>query len=225
MNFLLISAIHTQLSLKIYSSKTYNRILFLSTIDSDIYMKELDRFISFLTPSILHEIYVDHFSRQPSGFHYSTVFPYLIKFFRQQLWLQRGFHIVFRVKKVYSPQLDFYVHLLIPRFVFSYIFLVLRHYLRNELHISTLYGKSDINELSEGKYYILLGTVLVSPISKETWNTSTSSKIRNKGFPIFAIDVLFFIFSINSDYVIRSRSKKNFLFYNDSSHKWFLTSK
>ena len=221
MNFLLISAIHTQLSLKIYSSKTYNRILFLCTIPSNIYKEELDSFILFLTPQIIRRVYILHYHRAPFGRHYSTTFMEVLKFFNDICWLNSGFYISHTITKVYIKEVGF-VFVLKPRFMFSFIFLILRYYLRSHLKVGTLYGKK-LEEVKEGHYYILHGDILVSPLSLRKWQNSSLEEIQKKRFPLFLIDLMFKFFVLDSNFMSDSKSIINCLSYDGKLHRWRLS--
>ena len=128
-----------------------------STFDSD-----MNKFLEFLTPENMYKVYSLHYPNKPRGYHYSVIFPRVLDFFINFSWREPTFFILFTISEVIIPNFGA-VYILKPRFLFSYIFLLLRFYVVEELEVDILDGK-DLSKVKLGNYYIMYGDILFSPI-------------------------------------------------------------
>ena len=128
-----------------------------STFDSD-----MNKFLEFLTPENMYKVYSLHYPGKPGGSKYSSIFPRVLAFFTNLSWREPTFFILFTISEVIIPNFGS-VFIIKPRFLFGFIFLLLRFYVVEELEVDTLDGK-DLSKVKLGGYYIMYGDILFSPI-------------------------------------------------------------
>ena len=187
------------------------------------YNKGYKNFLNFLTHKNLLKVYKFYFPRKPGGTMYSSIFPQVITFFTTLAWTKPGFYIIFTISKVIIPDFGA-VYILKPRFLFSFIFLLLRFYVVEELEVDTLDGK-DLSKVKLGGYYIMYGDILFSPIRLDRWQRVTKDKILSKNVPSFIVEIFYHYFCLDVNTMTISKSKKGYLLYDKSRHSWSNVSK
>ena len=206
--------------------------LYYSTrLGANNYNNDFKNFLKFLTRKNLLKVYNCYFSNKPGGSKYSSVFPQVIIFFTTLAWTKPGFYIIFTISKVTIPDFGI-VYIMKPRFLFSFIFLVLHFYVVEELGVNTIDGTGmdildglELWEVKSGGYYIMCGDILFSPIRSDCWEKVANRKIGSKKIPTFIYNIFYSYFCLNIHNMTKSKSKNCYLFYNKGRHRWSLSSK
>ena len=196
------------------------------------YNKGYKNFLNFLTHKNLLKVYKFYYPRKPGGTMYSSIFPQVITFFTTLAWTKPGFYIIFTISKVIIPDFGA-VYILKPRFLFSYIFLVLHFYVVEVLELNTIDGTGlgildgmELSEVKSGGYYIMCGDILFSPIRSDDWERLTKDKTLSKRVPPFIFRILYNYYCLNIHKINMSQSKKCYLLlYNKGRHRWSLSAK
>ena len=207
--------------------------LYYSTrLGANNYNNDFKNFLKFLTRKNLLKVYNCYFSNKPGGSKYSSVFPQVIIFFTTLAWTKPGFYIIFTISKVTIPDLGI-VYIMKPRFLFSFIFLVLHFYVVEELGVNTIDGTGmdildglELWEVKSGGYYIMCGDILFSPIRSDCWEKVANRKIGSKKIPTFIYNIFYSYYCLDIHKMNKSQSKKcYYLSYNKGRHRWSLSSK
>ena len=162
-------------------------------------------------------------------------FVYLIKCIqnRRSLWSPDiEWIIIFTISKVIIPDFGA-VYILKPRFLFTFIFLVLHFYVVEVLELNPVDGTGlsildgmELSEVKSGGYYIMCGDILFSPIRSDDWERLTKDKTLSKRVPPFIFRILYNYFCLNIHKINMSQSKKCYrLLYNKGRHRWSLSAK
>ena len=198
-------------------------LMYICTCKNSTFGSDTNKFLEFLTPENMYKVYDLHFPNKPRGYHYSVIFPSVVEFFTTLAWTKPGFYIMFTISEVVIPNFGA-VYILKPRFLFSYIFLLLRFYVVEELEVDTLDGK-DLSKVKLGNYYIMYGDILFSPIRLDRWQRVTKDKILSKNVPSFIVEIFYHYFCLDVNTMTISKSKKGYLLYDKSRHSWSNVSK
>ena len=197
--------------------------MYFSTLVNSTSGSGIDKFLEFLTPENIYKVYDLHFPNKPRGHHYSVIFPAVVEFFTTLAWTKPGFYIIFTISEVTIPNFGA-VFIMKPRFLFSYIFLLLRFYVVEELEVEILNGK-DLSKVKLGGYYIMYGDILFSPIRLDRWQRVTKDKILSRNVPSFIVEIFYHYFCLDINTMTISKSKKGYLLYDKSRHSWSNVSK
>ena len=181
------------------------------------------KFLDFLTIDIFILVFNNHFPGYKAGGSVYSLYPKVLKFFKDFSWENTNFYVLFSVSEVFIPGVGT-VFTIKPNLLLAMVLLVTRHYILHELDVRTLRGK-EISDVKVDGYYILIGDLLFRPISLKRWRTVTKGLIISKGVPSFIVDLLFHYFVIDINKTIKSRSSKKILSYDAERHSWYLSAK
>ena len=202
---------------------TYVSFIFYCNQVNSIHDKDIARFLEFLTRENLLKVYNIHYSGKAGGYQYYTIFPQVLNFFTSLSWEKPTFFILFAISEVNIPHFGS-IYIIRPRFLFRFIFLVLRFYTLEELKVQTLDGK-ELSEIKLGGYYIMFGDILFSPIRSDRWDQVTKDKILARGVPAFIVSIFSSYFVLDINTITYSKSKKSCLLYDAKRHSWSLSFK
>ena len=197
--------------------------MYYCTLVHSTHGRDFEKFLKFLTRKNLLKVYNIHYSGKAGGYQYYTIFPQVVNFFTSLSWEKPTFFILFAISEVNIPHFGS-VYIIRPRFLFSYIFLLLRFYVVEELEVQTLDGK-ELSEIKLGGYYIMFGDILFGPISSDRWDQVTKDKILARGVPAFIVSIFSSYFVLDINTITYSKSKKSCLLYDEKRHSWSLSFK
>ena len=219
-------------NLNLYANCIYINSVYYCTLVQSTHGRDFEKFLKFLTRKNLLKVYNYYFSSKPGGSKYSSIFPQVVSFFTTLAWTKPGFYILFTISKVIVPDFGV-IYILKPRFLFSYIFLLLRFYVVEELGVNTIDGTGmdildglELWEVKSGGYYIMCGDILFSPIKSDCWEKVANRKIASKKIPTFIYNIFYSYYCLDIHKINKSQSKKcYYLSYNKGRHRWSLSSK
>ena len=214
---------HSLRNLSLYANCIYISSVHLCTLVNSTHGRDLDKFLKFLTRENLLKVYNIHYSGKAGGYQYYTIFPQVLNFFTSLSWEKPTFFILFAISEVNIPHFGS-IYIIRPRFLFRFIFLVLRFYTLEELKVQTLDGK-ELSEIKLGGYYIMFGDILFSPIRSDRWDQVTKDKILARGVPAFIVSIFSSYFVLDINTITYSKSKKSCLLYDAKRHSWSLSFK
>jgi len=197
--------------------------MYICTCTNSTFDGDMNKFLEFLTPENIYKVYSLHYPGKPGGSKYSSIFPRVLAFFTNFSWREPTFFILFTISEVVIPNFGS-VFIIKPRFLFGFIFLLLRFYVVEELEVDTLDGK-DLSKVKLGNYYIMYGDILFSPIRLDRWQRVTKDKILSRNVPSFIVEIFYHYFCLDINTMTISKSKKGYLLYDKSRHSWSNVSK
>ena len=222
-NYIFYLNYHFIRNLNLYANCIYINSVYYCTLVQSTHGRDFEKFLKFLTRKNLLKVYNIHYSGKAGGYQYYTIFPQVVNFFTRLSWEKPTFFILFAISEVNIPHFGS-IYIIRPRFLFSYIFLLLRFYVVEELEVQTLDGK-ELSEIKLGGYYIMFGDILFGPIRSDRWDQVTKDKILARGVPAFIVSIFSSYFVLDINTITYSKSKKSCLLYDAKRHSWSLSFK